>query len=163
MITKIKRFEALQEGGYYESVELQRNEWETRSGRKCAQWRVVSEAGETPGGEIISCAAYFHDFERDEYADALAIYTEQVTAIERCAVTDDCLATDNYTTLSDVVAYEVIPALGDFADDFDAEAIAREAFEMKTDGLRCWYVQREGVDFLEIAQNHDITGGKYNA
>lgn len=45
-----------------------------------------------------------------------------------------------YTTLSDVVAYEVIPALGDFADDFDAEAIAREAFEMKTEGLRCFYV-----------------------
>lgn len=70
---------------------------------------------------------------------------------------------DKYTTLGDVVAYEVIPALGDFADDYDAEAIAREAFEMKTDGLRCWYVQREGVDFWEIAQNHDITGGKYNA
>ena len=86
MITKIRRFEALQEDGYYESVELQRDEWETKSGRKCAQWRVVSEAGDTPGGDVIACDAHHSTFERDEYADALAIYAEYVAAIERCAV-----------------------------------------------------------------------------
>lgn len=86
MITKIKRFEALQEGGYYESVELQREEWETKSGHKCAQWRVVCESGDTPGGDVIACVARFYAVERDEYADALAIYADHVAAIERCAV-----------------------------------------------------------------------------
>ena len=70
---------------------------------------------------------------------------------------------DKYTTLGDVVAYNVIPALGDFADDFDAEAIAREAFEMKSEGLRCWFEPREGVDFWEIAAKHDILGNREGA
>ena len=56
-----------------------------------------------------------------------------------------------YTTIADVISYEVVPALGEFVDDFDAEAIAREAFEY-VDGA---FVQREDVDFWEVAKKHD--------
>lgn len=51
--------------------------------------------------------------------------------------------TTKYTTIGDVISYEVVPALGEFVDDFDVEAIAREAFE-HVDGA---FVQREDVDF----------------
>lgn len=47
--------------------------------------------------------------------------------------------TIKYTTIADVISYEVVPALGEFVDDFDVEAIAREAFEY-VDGA---FVQRE--------------------
>ncbi len=56
-----------------------------------------------------------------------------------------------YTTIADVISYEVVPALGEFVDDFDVEAIAREAFEY-VDGA---FVQREDVDFWEVAKKHD--------
>lgn len=57
------------------------------------------------------------------------------------------------TTIDDAINYEVIPALGDFASDYDAEEIAREAFEY-VDG---YFVQREDVDFWEIAEKFDTS------
>lgn len=62
--------------------------------------------------------------------------------------------TTKYTTIGDVISYEVVPALGEFVDDFDVEAIAREAFEY-VDGA---FVQREDVDFWEVAKAHDVSG-----
>lgn len=62
--------------------------------------------------------------------------------------------TTKYTTIGDVISYEVVPALGEFVDDFDVEAIAREAFEC-VDGA---FVQREDVDFWEVAKAHDVSG-----
>lgn len=38
-----------------------------------------------------------------------------------------------YTTISDVIDQAVAPALGEYGDDYDLEAIAREAFEYKVD------------------------------
>ena len=64
---------------------------------------------------------------------------------------------EKYSTIDDVIAQAVIPALGEFSGEFDAEAIAREAFEMKSEGLRCWFEQREGVDFWEVARKHDVS------
>lgn len=62
--------------------------------------------------------------------------------------------TTKYTTIGDIISYEVVPALGKFVDDFDVEAIAREAFEY-VDGA---FVQREDVDFWEVAKAHDVSG-----
>lgn len=65
-----------------------------------------------------------------------------------------------YSTINDVIAYEVVPALGEFAEDYDVEEIAREAFEMKAEGLRVWFEQREDVDFWEVAAKHDLKAGE---
>lgn len=62
--------------------------------------------------------------------------------------------TIKHTTITDVINREVAPALGEFVDDFDVEAIAREAFEY-VDGA---FVQREDVDFWEVAKAHDVSG-----
>lgn len=61
-----------------------------------------------------------------------------------------------YTTIWDVIDYEVTPALGDFADCYDREAIARECWEY--DEERRGFTEREGVDFWEVAARHDLVG-----
>ncbi len=38
-----------------------------------------------------------------------------------------------YTTITDAIEQAVIPALGEFGADYDAEAIAREAFSYRVD------------------------------
>lgn len=48
------------------------------------------------------------------------------------------------------------PALGDFADCYDKEAIARECWEY--DEERQGFVEREGADFWEVAARHDLAG-----
>ena len=69
-----------------------------------------------------------------------------------------------YQTITDVIAYEIKPALGDFVDDFDLDAIADEAFEYVVDldenGVQHgngYFIEREGVDFWAIVQKHDIS------
>jgi len=62
--------------------------------------------------------------------------------------------TIKHTTITDVINREVAPALGEFVDDFDVEAIAREAFEYVGGA----FVQREDVDFWEVAKAHDVSG-----
>lgn len=69
-----------------------------------------------------------------------------------------------YTTISDYIAQIVNPALGEYADDYDTEEIAREMTEwhdekdadgnilLNASGL----VERDDVDFWEIAQKHEI-------
>ncbi len=66
---------------------------------------------------------------------------------------------EKYSSIDEAIAQVVIPALGEFAADYDAEAIAREAFEGVEDGLSYYFVQREDVDFWEIAAKHDISEG----
>lgn len=71
-----------------------------------------------------------------------------------------------YTTIADVIQQDVIPALGEHAADYDAEAIAREAFEYRvdTDGQgrellnTAGFEQTATVDeFWQIAAKHDTT------
>lgn len=58
-----------------------------------------------------------------------------------------------YTSIQDVIDYEVVPALGEFADEYDVEEIARELFDY-VDG---YFEQRDNVSFWEVAQAHDLT------
>lgn len=67
-----------------------------------------------------------------------------------------------YTSIQDVISYAVEPALGEFVDDFDTEAIANEIFEFVADvdegGIQHgngYFVEREGMDWDEIMQRHD--------
>jgi hypothetical protein len=60
----------------------------------------------------------------------------------------------HYTTIEDVIAYEVEPALGDFVTQHDVEAIARECWILTDDGI---YLQNPQYDFWEVAQRHDLT------
>ena len=59
-----------------------------------------------------------------------------------------------YETLADLIAYEIEPALGKYADDFDMESIANEAYEYAYPN---GYKQRENVDFWEVASKYDIS------
>lgn len=65
--------------------------------------------------------------------------------------------------------YEIIPALGEFAADFDLDAIADGAFELTADyngdGVQtgnAYYVEREGVDFWDVVESADISGIQKN-
>ncbi len=63
--------------------------------------------------------------------------------------------TTTYTTIQDAIDYEVEPALGEHASDYDMEAIAREYFDR--------YDERDGFSasdpdsFWAIAAKHDIS------
>lgn len=60
----------------------------------------------------------------------------------------------HYTTIEDVIAYEVEPALGKFVNHYDdLEAIARECYDMDAWGQ----FERNDVDFWEVARRHDLT------
>ena len=69
-----------------------------------------------------------------------------------------------YQTIDDVINYQIAPALGDFVDDYDIDAIAAEAFEyvvdLDEDGVQHgngYFIERDGVVFWAIAQKHDIS------
>ncbi len=69
---------------------------------------------------------------------------------------------ERYSTIQDVISYAIEPALGEFVDDFDTEAIANEIFEFVTDvdedGIQHgngYFVEREGMDWNEVMQRHD--------
>ena len=59
-----------------------------------------------------------------------------------------------YTTIEDVIKYEVEPALGDFVTQYDVEAIARECWILTDDGV---FMQNPQPDFWEVVKRHDIT------
>lgn len=59
----------------------------------------------------------------------------------------------HYTTIEDVIAYEVEPALGDFVSHYDVEAIARECYDVDAWGQ----FELNDSDFWEVAQRHDLT------
>lgn len=54
-----------------------------------------------------------------------------------------------YPSIQDVINYEIMPALGDFADEYDVEEIARRTFDY-VDGR---FVEREDVNFWEVARD----------
>jgi hypothetical protein len=60
-----------------------------------------------------------------------------------------------YTTIEDVITYEVEPALGKFAEGYDMDAIARECWTL-TDGVG--YLQNPQYDFWKVAERHAIPG-----
>lgn len=60
-----------------------------------------------------------------------------------------CGLLPKYPSIQDVINYEIRPALGDFADEYDVEEIARRTFDY-VDGR---YVEREDVDFWEVARD----------
>lgn len=64
--------------------------------------------------------------------------------------------TMKYTSIQDVIDYEVVPALGEFADEYDVEEIAHELFEY-VDG---YFERRYDVSFWEVAQAHDLTAAE---
>ena len=58
------------------------------------------------------------------------------------------------TTVADVIAYEIAPALGEYVNDFDIAAIVDEVYTYDAhDG----YKQREDVDFCDVVSKHDIS------
>lgn len=58
---------------------------------------------------------------------------------------------NTYTTAQDVIEQVVIPSLGEYAADFDVEAIAADITEWIDGKLT---VTAEGDDFWTIAQRH---------
>lgn len=69
-----------------------------------------------------------------------------------------------YSSIQDVIDYEVKPALDELAGDYDLEAIANETFELivdeDEDGIQIgdpYYIERDDVDFWEVVQAHDMT------
>ena len=54
-----------------------------------------------------------------------------------------------YPSIQDVINYEIRPALGEFADEYDVEEIARRTF----DYVNGRFVEREDVDFCEVARD----------
>ncbi len=53
--------------------------------------------------------------------------------------------------------YELDAYLGDFAGDFDVEAILDEATEVDADGNRFW---KDGIDLAEICERHDLSASE---
>ena len=50
--------------------------------------------------------------------------------------------------------YELDAYLGDFAGDFDVDAIVEDATEVGADGNRYW---RDDINLAEICQQHDLS------
>lgn len=61
-----------------------------------------------------------------------------------------------YTTIRDVVDYEVVPALGEFADCYDAAGIARDCWRYDA-GLGGFVKAVDEDGFWESAIEHDVT------
>lgn len=62
-----------------------------------------------------------------------------------------------FTTVTDVVAYEIKPALGEYFNDYDIDSIIDDAYTYDVhDGFK----QREDVDFWDIVSRHDISNVK---
>lgn len=60
-----------------------------------------------------------------------------------------------YATIGDVIEHYVLPTLGEFATDFDADAIAREVAEFVPD-LQCYMISADGDnDFWDIVTAHE--------
>lgn len=58
------------------------------------------------------------------------------------------------TTVADVIEYEIIPALGEYVNDFDLASIVDEVYIYDSnDG----YKQRNDVDFWDVVSKHDIS------
>lgn len=59
-----------------------------------------------------------------------------------------------FATKTDLIDYEISPALGEYFGDYDIDAIIDEAYTFDyPDG----YKQREDIDFWDIVSKHDMT------
>lgn len=59
-----------------------------------------------------------------------------------------------FKTKTDLISYEVKPALGNYYNDYDIDSIIDEAYTFDyPDG----YKQRDGVDFWDVVSKHDLT------
>ena len=58
------------------------------------------------------------------------------------------------TTVADVINYEIVPALGEYVNDFELAAIVDGVYTYdEHDG----YNQREDVYFWDVVSKHDIS------
>lgn len=62
-------------------------------------------------------------------------------------------AETHFVTKQDAIDYDIEPALGDYADDFDLDGIFSDAYEYQ-DG---YFVRKANVDFYDVAVKYDIT------
>lgn len=65
-----------------------------------------------------------------------------------------------YSTVGDYVGAVVLPALGDWSDDFDSFAIASEMLSWHVDDTNAMnngFVERNDVEFWDIVRKHDIS------
>lgn len=67
-----------------------------------------------------------------------------------------------YSIIDDVVSYAIDPVCGEFPDDYDVYAIARELFEFTSDvdenGVQhgnAYFIEREDIDWDSVMQKHD--------
>lgn len=61
---------------------------------------------------------------------------------------------ESFTTITDVNDQLVIPALGEWVDDYDVESIADEITEWRDNKL---VVTCDDEEFWKIVESHDIT------
>ena len=61
-----------------------------------------------------------------------------------------------YTSRNESIAREITAPLGEYADEFDIDAIADEVLETIGEGNEYRYQAREDVDFWEIVEKHAL-------
>lgn len=61
-----------------------------------------------------------------------------------------------FTTKTEAIDQYIIPALGDFADDYDTDGIFSEAFEYSEDE-RGFVLSIDEDDFYDVAAKYDIS------
>lgn len=61
-----------------------------------------------------------------------------------------------YTSRNEAIAREITAPLGEYADEFDIDAIADEVLETIGEGNEYRYQAREDVDFWEIVEKHAL-------
>lgn len=57
-----------------------------------------------------------------------------------------------YTTRDDAIHYEIITALGDYADEHDIDAIADQVLTTTGEGSSYRYILDETVDFWAVVE-----------
>lgn len=57
-----------------------------------------------------------------------------------------------YTTITDAINYHIIPALGEFAEDYDVAAIAQELYHWNGTALEC---DADDEEFWACVQRHE--------
>lgn len=61
-----------------------------------------------------------------------------------------------YTTYDEAIQREIIEPLGEYASEFDIDAIAEEVLTTTGEGIDYRFIPREDVDFWEIVEKHAL-------
>lgn len=61
-----------------------------------------------------------------------------------------------FTSRYEAIERAIVPSLGEYAGEFDVEAIAAECVDL-IPGTRMWTVTVDADTFWEIAARHDLT------